>query len=556
MSNETAAKAGWSIRSGVRVVRLRPPVYTVPLDRAPRARTFAIEFIMNQSLPALLAVPFLTLCSCSGEVQPPAASKASNGPESREAKPVASAPSSAAAAPAAAAPAGAATAVATKAPGTEAASPANARKGGKRAQGADDNRLDSQYDLSKVKLDEGAVDDHGHDHDHGEPHLAQQDGSSLMPASQAQQNKGRFELADGAQQTWDFGKLRQGESASYEFAFFSKGEDPLVITGVKPSCGCTKAEIALLAEDGTKKPYVKGDPIAVGQKFVLESEISTDGKPAGPFNAQISLYGNDVRGTFNVRLTADIEPVLTITPSPTVFFGHLTTADKVEETVTVTSTRGEHFYLNVGQETIQEPVKIDYVAKDPDAEGRSNEWTIHIAFGPNAQIGMRTYPIMFRTDLPIAHPRFPTKDGPPPMHSFMLNVQAQVSGMVSAEPSFLTFGMVRPGEPLERSLRLQCHDDFMLRGDMAFVLEGLQGQELPFKDAFGVAIEPDADGKAANVKVQLKGMPQDTNGSFGGVLRLKVGHPYMDEVQVRFSGVCRPALPQATVPQPGQQKPQ
>src|SRR5262245_5348823 len=497
---------------------------------------------MNQSLPALLAVPFLALCSC-GEGKPPAAPNASNGSVKMEAKSAQASPTDAAAAVTPGAPVAKA-----KAPKAEpGASSPNARKGGKRAQGAADNKLESQYDLSKVK-----VEDAPDGHEHEEPQLTPQDGSSLLPAAQAQQNKGRFELAEGVQQTWDFGKLRQGESASYDFPFVSKGEDALVVTGVKPSCGCTKAEIAILADDGTKKPYVKGDPIPVGQKFVLESEISTDGKPAGPFNAQISLYGNDVRGTFNVRLTADIEPVLTVTPSSTVFFGHITTADKVEETVNVATTRGEPFLLAVGQESIQEPVKVDYTAKDPDAEGRANQWTIHVSFGPNAQIGMRTYPIMFRTDLPIAHPRFPVKDGPPPMHSFMLNVQAQVSGMVSAEPSFLTFGMVRPGEPLERSLRLQCHDDFKLRGDMPFVLEGLQGQELPFKDSFAVAIEPDEDGKAANVKVQLKGMPADTNGSFGGVLRLKVGHPYMDEVQIRFSGVCRPALPQATVPQPTQ----
>jgi hypothetical protein len=506
---------------------------------------------MKQSLLAVLAVPVLSLCSCR-EAHPPAATNASMS-ASKEAKPVAAAPTDAAAkAPAPAAPAPAPTAVAQVPKGEPAAASPNARKGAKRAQGAEDSKLDTPYDLSKAKVN-GAEAAEAEDHEHDAQRALAQDGSSLMPAAQAQQNKGRFELGEGVQSTWDFGKLRQGESASYDFNFVSKGEEPLVITGVKPSCGCTKAEVVLLTEDGTtKKPYVKGDPIPVGQKFVLESEISTDGKPAGPFNAQISLYGNDVRGTFNVRLTADIEPVLVITPSPTVFFGHLTTADKAEETVTVTTTRGEPFFLTVGQETIQEPVKLDYSAKDPDAEGKSNEWKIHISFGPNAQIGMRTYPINFKTDLLIAHPKYPVKDGPPPTHGFMLNVQAQVSGMVSADPSFLTFGMVRPGDALERSLRLQCHDDFKLRADMPTILEGLQGQELPFKDAFAVVIEPDEDGKGANVKVQLKGMPPDTNGSFGGVLRLKVGHPYMDEVQVRFSGVCRPAVPQATTPQPVQ----
>jgi hypothetical protein len=507
---------------------------------------------MKPSVLALVALPLLSLCSCSRESPAAPAATRTEAAKVEESKP---APPPAAQ-PAAQAPAEVAKAV----PEAQlAASSANARKGGKRSQGAADNRLDSSYDLSKVKLEEGEtnVADDGHDHANEAPGFSPVAGSSLLPAAQAQQNKGRIELAEGVQQVWDFGKLRQGESASYDFTFQSSGEEPLIISGIKPSCGCTKAEIVLLAEDGTKgKPYVKGDLIPVGQKFVLESEISTDGKPAGKFSAQISLYGNDIRGVFNVRLEANIEPVLTIMPSPTVFFGHLTTADRAEQTVTVSSTRGEPFLLTIGQETIQEPLKLDYTAKDPDAEGKSNEWTVHVAFGPNAQIGMRTYPVNFKTDLLVEHPKYPVKDGPPPTHGFMLNVQAQVSGMVSAEPSFLTFGMVRPGEPLERSLRIQCHDDFKLRSDLPVVIEGLQGQELPFKDAFAVVIEPDADGKSANVKVQLKGMPADLNGSFGGLLRLKVGHPYMDEVQVRFSGVCRPGLPQASAQQQAQQKPQ
>jgi hypothetical protein len=74
------------------------------------------------------------------------------------------------------------------------------------------------------------------------------------------------------------------------------------------------------------------------------------------------------------------------------------------------------------------------------------------------------------------------------------------------------------------------------------------------EDAFAITIEPIEEGKAANVKVQLKGMPEDLNGSFGGVVRLKVGHPYMDEIQVRFSGVCRPGLPQPVAQPTGQQK--
>lgn len=427
--------------------------------------------------------------------------------------------------------------------------PANHR-GGKRYEGGIET-LDSNYDLSKVKAPAAAGDGYDeHDgHDHG---AAPADGSALLPEAQAQTFAGRFELTDGAQQVKDFGKLRQGDTAAYAFPFVSNGKDALIVTGIKPSCGCTKADVVLVAEDGTRRPYTKGDPIPVGTKFELETEINTDGRQ-GPFNSQVSLYANDSRGAFVVRLTAEVEPVLTVTPSPTVFFGKITTKDRVEQTVTVRSTRGEAFLLELAQEEVQEPVDISFVAKNPDEQGKSNEWDVKVALGPSPSPGMRHYPINLKSDLVIANPKYASADGSPQYHGFLLNLQAQVVGMVSAEPPFLTFGMVKPGETIERALRLECHDEFKLTAEMPVVIEGLQAQELPWGDRFKVTITPVDDGKAADVKVLLTGLPEDVNGSIGGQIRILVGHPNMEEVALRFSAVCRPGLPPVT-PQGGQQK--
>ena len=79
--------------------------------------------------------------------------------------------------------------------------------------------------------------------------------------------------------------------------------------------------------------------------------------------------------------------------------------------------------------------------------------------------------------------------------------------------------------------------------DFPIVIEGLQGQEFPYANAFATSIELLEEGKKADVKVKLDGLPADLNGSFGGVFKLKVGHPHLDEVVLRFSGVCRPGVP-------------
>lgn len=439
-----------------------------------------------------------------------------------------------------------------------ASDPANARGG----RPGTPETLDTPHDLTKVKVNDSVVnvkdtgyaaevaahDEHdGHDHE-GHDHPTAQDGSELLPAAQAARNKGRLSLAEGAAQVKEFGKMRQGEVGTYAFPFVSDGEEALVITGVKPSCGCTKADIVLLDEAGAKKPYTKGDPIAVGQKFLLETEINTEGRQ-GNFSPTVSIFANDARGAFNVRLSAEVEPVLKVTPSSTVYFGRITTADTVEQTVTVTTSGGEPFKLSLGQDGVPEPLRLEYTAKNPDAEGRASEWELKVALGPNTEIGMRNFPLNFKSDLVIAHPKYPSPDGSPQYHGFMMNVQAQVTGMVSAEPAFVTFGMVRPNEPIERALRIQCHDKdgaFKLPAEIPVVFEGLQGQEFPWKDRFTTQVELLDGGTAADFKVRLSGLPEDLNGSFGGVIRIKVGHPFMDELLVRFSGVCRPGLPPAT----------
>lgn len=505
------------------------------------SRTARIAFAMKHplSLFSVLALSVLALASCSVE---------------QKAAPVVSS-STATPAPAAA-PKSETPEPATAPKADPAHDPANAKGAGQRYQGGLDT-LDT-HDLSKVKVQDSpaAVAQETHDEHDGHDHAAEgptpQDGSSLLPAAQAAANKGRLSLRDGAPQTKEFGKLRQGDVGTYDFPFVSDGEDALVITGVKPSCGCTKAEVMLVDDAGAKQPYTKGAPIAIGQKFVLETEINTEGRQ-GNFSPTVSIFANDARGTFNVRLSAEVEPVLKVTPSSTVYFGRITTADTAEQTVTVTSSVGEPFVLSLNQEAVQEPLKLEYTAKNPDAEGRASEWEIKVSIGPNTEIGMRNYPLNFKSDLVIAHPKYPDPEGKPQYHGFMMNVQAQVTGMVSADPAFITFGMVRPGEPVERALRIQCHDkdgNFRLTSDLAVVFEGLQGQEFPWKDRFKTTVEVLDEGKAADFKVRLEGLPEDLNGSFGGVIKIKVGHPFMDELLVRFSGVCRPGLPPAgPVPQ-------
>lgn len=370
----------------------------------------------------------------------------------------------------------------------------------------------------------------------------------LQAVNRSLEMKGGLSLVDGEQVTHNFGTIRQGEVREHVYSFLSNGEEPLIVRAIKPSCGCTKAEISLVSETGEVLSYEKGAEIPIGQRFQLLTEVSTDGKGPGAFAAQVSVYSNAPSSPFNLRLVAEIEPVLIIEPDHTVFLGQMTSAERKEASVTVHSKRGERFLLKLDDNALSQdkPIEVTLTPDNPDADGKSDRWQIRLAAGPNLDIGMQTAPIQLISDLPIPNPKYPNEDGAAKCFPVMLALQARVIGLVNAEPAFISFGMVRPGQTVERSVRIESHDEtFQLFTGMPVQIEGLYGGEFPYSSYFATTLEPADDGRVLDLKLKLEGLPADLNGSFGGILKLAVGHPSMKELTVRFSGVCRPGSPAA-----------
>lgn len=61
-------------------------------------------------------------------------------------------------------------------------------------------------------------------------------------------------------ETHDFGKIAQGEPVTHEFVFTNVGTEPIIISDVRPSCGCSVAEF-------TKTPVKPGETGKVSVKF-------------------------------------------------------------------------------------------------------------------------------------------------------------------------------------------------------------------------------------------------------------------------------------------------
>jgi hypothetical protein len=92
-----------------------------------------------------------------------------------------------------------------------------------------------------------------------------------------------FAQARGSQfkfvkETHDFGTLKEGGEAIFEFVFVNSGNEPLIIDGVSASCGCTV-------------PSFNHEPVLPNQKGSIKVKFNTTGKN-GSFAKTVYVKSN------------------------------------------------------------------------------------------------------------------------------------------------------------------------------------------------------------------------------------------------------------------------
>lgn len=93
--------------------------------------------------------------------------------------------------------------------------------------------------------------------------------------------------------TYDFGKIKEGEKVSYQFKFVNKGTEPLIISEATASCGCTVPE------------YSK-DPIAPGKTGQINVVFDSTGKP-GMQHKVVTISSNAKPGKTELFLTGEVQ---------------------------------------------------------------------------------------------------------------------------------------------------------------------------------------------------------------------------------------------------------
>ncbi len=94
--------------------------------------------------------------------------------------------------------------------------------------------------------------------------------------------------------SFDFGKIKKGDLVEHTYEVTNTGKNPLIISNVQPTCGCT-------VPDFTKDPILPGKKGKITLKFDSSNFDGVVHKAA-------QVYANVAKNPIELTFTADIQP--------------------------------------------------------------------------------------------------------------------------------------------------------------------------------------------------------------------------------------------------------
>jgi len=92
--------------------------------------------------------------------------------------------------------------------------------------------------------------------------------------------------------SFDFGKINQGDKVTHEYKFTNTGKSPLVLTDGFATCGCTK-------------PEWPKTPVKPGESGIIKVTFNSAGK-SGLQDKQITLVGNTIPANTVLHLVGEV----------------------------------------------------------------------------------------------------------------------------------------------------------------------------------------------------------------------------------------------------------
>lgn len=174
-------------------------------------------------------------------------------------------------------------------------------------------------------------------------------------------------------ENWDFGSIPKSATVIHEFKFKNIGTDTLVVSKVRPTCGCTLAPLS-------------SDKIAPGQEASIRASFNTE-KFNGRVTKQIYVDSSDpINPYLKITFSAIINnPLLPVQPQPTeVDFGTVKKGQKVQMKVALANSDKAPANLVVVEESSKNKIKAQ-IASNMIAPGQSTNLILELT--PSADTG-------------------------------------------------------------------------------------------------------------------------------------------------------------------------
>ena len=133
-----------------------------------------------------------------------------------------------------------------------------------------------------------AVSLEGHDHSH-EGHDHSHEAEEAITPAVVNPNAAKIAFKE---ETYNFGEIPEGPQVTHEFKFTNTGKEPLILSNVRASCGCTT-------------PSWPREPILPGKDASILVTYNTQGRP-GNFSKVITITSNSDQPNRVIDIKGDV----------------------------------------------------------------------------------------------------------------------------------------------------------------------------------------------------------------------------------------------------------
>ncbi len=112
-----------------------------------------------------------------------------------------------------------------------------------------------------------------------------------VACSQEDDGKSNAEMTFKEDLIFDYGKIKKESDGTHEFVFKNTGSDPIIITNVKSSCGCTV-------------PTYPNKPVKKGEKAKIHVKYDTN--RIGTFHKTITVYSNAKNSPVKLQIKGEV----------------------------------------------------------------------------------------------------------------------------------------------------------------------------------------------------------------------------------------------------------